>query len=227
MVLSVGSHTRLPRTYRGRDILWWLDRIGSLDRTIDDLADPGAASREPSLQLAGTRRRVDLDALRAHGVRLAGRLVVADAGEVHFADDLAVTTAAASARMRRVLAAIDRYAGIADTADPPLAEVEVGSAPKRLNLHRSGIGAVVWATGFRPAYPWLRIPVLDASGRLRHQRGVTEAPGLYAIGLRFQHRRNATFIDGARHDAAYLADHIAARQPPRLAYCRREESKDE
>ena len=76
----------------------------------------------------------------------------------------------------------------------------------------------MWATGFRPAYPWLRVPVLDASGRLRHQRGVTEAPGLYAIGLRFQHRRNATFIDGARHDAAYLADHIAARQPPRLAY---------
>ena len=73
---------------------------------------------------------------------------------------------------------------------------------------------MVWATGFRPSYPWLAVPVLDRDGRIRHQRGVTAVPGLYAIGLRFQSRRNSTFIDGARHDAAYLADRIAGSGSP-------------
>jgi putative flavoprotein involved in K+ transport len=71
---------------------------------------------------------------------------------------------------------------------------------------------VVWATGYQPSYPWLTVPVLDG-GRIRHQRGITEVPGLYAIGLRFQHRRSSTFVDGARHDARYLAQHIAAARP--------------
>lgn len=211
VVLSVGSHTRLPRRFRGHDILWWLDRIGSLDRTIDEAADPDAARREPSLQLAGSDRPVDLPALQRRGVRLAGHLIGARAGEVSFADDLAATTQAAAARMIRTLTDIDRYAGRTGPGlvAPP---VDARSAPARLHLGRTGIGTVVWATGFRPAYPWLDVPVLDPNGRIRHRRGVTAAPGLYAIGLRFQHRRNATFIDGARHDAAYLADHLAARR---------------
>ena len=97
---------------------------------------------------------------------------------------------------------------------PPIAApaTPVRPGPTRLNLDRAGVRTVIWATGFRPAYPWLTVPVLDQTGRIRHERGVTAAPGLYAIGLRFQHRRNATFIDGARHDAAYLADHLAARR---------------
>ena len=76
---------------------------------------------------------------------------------------------------------------------------------------------MVWATGFRPWYPWLAVPVLDRDGRIRHRRGVTEVPGLYAIGLRFQSRRSSTFVDGARHDAAYLADHLTAHRTLRLA----------
>jgi putative flavoprotein involved in K+ transport len=76
---------------------------------------------------------------------------------------------------------------------------------------------VVWATGFRPWYPWLAAPVLDGDGRIRHRRGITEVAGLYAIGLRFQYRRTSAFVDGARHDAAYLADHITARRTNRRA----------
>jgi putative flavoprotein involved in K+ transport len=81
-----------------------------------------------------------------------------------------------------------------------------------MDLRSAGITAVVWATGFRPSYPWLAVPALDPDGRIRHRRGVTAVPGLYAIGLRFQSRRNSTFIDGARHDAAYLVDHITAHR---------------
>src|SRR6266540_1060563 len=167
VVLAVGAHTRLPRHYRGRDILWWLERMGSLDRTIVELPDAERerARREPSLQLGGTRLRMDLTALQERGVRLAGRLTAVEAdGTMRFGDDLAETTAA------------------------------------------------VWATGLRPRYPWLKVPVLDATGLIRHRRGITTASGLYAIGLRFQHRRSSTWIDGARHDATFIADHIAARQ---------------
>ena len=220
VVLAVGSHTRLPRRYRGRDILWWLDQIGSMDRTIDDVPDPIAARREPSLQLAGSQRPVDLDALQARGVRLAGRLIDAEAGDVRFADDLLATTTAADVRLNRVLANIDRYAAAnvagmsmaADVSTVAAPAIPVRPGPRWLNLDRAGVRTVIWATGFRPTYPWLTVPVLDPTGRIRHERGVTAAPGLYAIGLRFQHRRNATFIDGARHDAAHVTDHLAARQ---------------
>ncbi|HEU4349738.1 MAG TPA: FAD-dependent oxidoreductase [Actinoplanes sp.] len=221
VVIAVGAHTRLPRRYRDRDILWWLDRMGSLDRTVDQLpvAERERVLREPSLQLAGTGRRVDLPALRARGVRLTGRLAGVDPdGTLRFADDLAATMAAADARLGRVLADIDEYAGAHGPAPDPVvstATASRGAPPPLLRPRRDDLSAVVWATGFGPRYPWLKVPVLDASGRLRHHRGVTPATGLYAVGLRFQYRRSSTWIDGARHDAAFIADHIAARQAGR------------
>jgi putative flavoprotein involved in K+ transport len=223
VTLAVGGHTRLPRTYRGRDMLWWLDRAGSLDRTADDMADPDSAQWETSLQLAGTGRAVDLGALQDRGVRLAGRLLGVEADRARFADDLAETTGAADARMRGVLERLDRRAaalGIDGPGQPAEAAelippVTPAPGPRQLDLRRAGVAAVVWATGFRPWYPWLAVPVLDRDGLLQHRRGVTAAPGLYAIGLKFQYRRRSTFIDGAHEDAAYLVDHIAARCPRR------------
>ena len=221
VVLAVGCHTRLPRRYRGQDILWWLDRVGALDRSIDQMADAEAARAEPSLQLVGSAdpRGVDLGVLQAAGVRLTGRLRAIDGTVARFADDLADTMAAAQDRLTRVLGEIDRYAATcawpAPAEPPPV--IAVPAAPSRIDLGRAGITAVVWATGFRPWYPWLAVPVLDRDGRIRHRRGVTEVPGLYAIGLRFQSRRSSTFVDGARHDAAYLADHLTAHRTLRLA----------
>ena len=93
----------------------------------------------------------------------------------------------------------------------------------RLDLRREGVGAVLWATGYRRPYPWLQVPVLDGAGEIRHRRGVTPVEGLYVMGQRFQYRRDSNFIDGVRHDAAYLAGHIAAapitaaRPPPARA----------
>ncbi len=78
------------------------------------------------------------------------------------------------------------------------------------------MATVVWATGYQPSYPWLHVPVLDMHGRIRHRRGITDVAGLYAIGLRFQYRRDSTFIDGARHDAEFLADRMTASTRPRM-----------
>jgi putative flavoprotein involved in K+ transport len=150
--------------------------------------------------------------LRAAGVRPVGRLRALRGSKAEFADDLRDTVGAAQQRLERVLADIDAQASGADGPPDPPPRIEVPATPSTLDLRRTGVSSVVWATGYRPWYPWLDVPVLDADGHIRHRRGVTEVPGLYAIGLRFQHRRNATFVDGARHDAAYLTEEIVKQR---------------
>lgn len=212
VVLGVGQHTRLPRRYRGMDILWWLESIGALDRTVDDVSDVRRARREPSTQLA-SGRDLDLGILAELGVVVTGRLVAADGHRVRFAGDLPVTTAAADGRLRRTLAAIDEHVdgtGLAAEVLSPddIRPVRLGPGPAELDLRAAGIGTVIWATGFDYRYPWLQVPVHDACGEIRQYRGVTQAPGLYTIGLRFMHRRNAQFIDGVRHDARAIVQHL-------------------
>jgi putative flavoprotein involved in K+ transport len=225
VVLAVGSHSRLPRRYRGMDIMWWLDRTGSLDRPVEDLADPAAAAREPSTQLVGRPRGsadpadLDLDQLTRSGVRLAGRLLDVDGHRTRFADDLRSTTKRADEKMARVLDGIDRHAaetGLAAELDEPdrPSPVPVSDAPTALDLRSAGISTVLWATGYRRSYPWLRVPVLDHRGEIVHRAGVTPAPGLYVLGLRFQRRRRSHFIDGAGDDARFVADHIADQADP-------------
>jgi putative flavoprotein involved in K+ transport len=212
VVLAVGRHARIPRTYRGMDIMWWFERLGRFDRTIDEVADPLRARREPSLQLAGGRV-IDLRTLQAAGVRLAGRVTGLDGSVVSFAGDLAATAAAADQRLRRLLGDIDRHVGatgldteVLDRDPPP--PVRPGRGPERVDLRREGVGAVVWATGHRRAYPWLHVPVLDEHGEIRQTRGRTPWPGLYVLGQRFQQHRNSNFLDGVGRDAADVADHI-------------------
>jgi putative flavoprotein involved in K+ transport len=216
VVLSVGRHSRLPRGYRGMDIWWWLDRLGVLDKTIDEMPDPVSARREPSLQLVGrpSGENLDLGTLEAVGVQLVGRLTHVDGVRVAFADDLPRTAAAADTRMRRVLAAVDRHVAdnglAAEVLDPErIAPVAPHAAFDALDLRAAGITTVLWATGFRRHYPWLHVPVLDASGEIRQRLGRTPAAGLYVLGQRFQHRRNSSFIDGVGRDARAVATHIA------------------
>jgi putative flavoprotein involved in K+ transport len=218
VILSVGRHTRLPRRYRGLDIMWWLDQMGTLDDTVDDVSDIAAARAEPSLQLVGrpTHDDLDLALLQEHGVRLAGRLAGADGQRVRFADDLYANTAAADARLRRVLSRIDAFidrCGLTTEVDDPtpIQPVHPAAMCDHVDLAVRGVSNVIWATGFRREYPWLHVPVLDDRGEIRHDRGVCPVPGLYVMGLRFQIRRKSSFIDGVGDDAAELAEHMAAR----------------
>jgi putative flavoprotein involved in K+ transport len=221
VVVSVGQHARLPRSYRGRDILWWMDRVGVLGQTIDQVHDARSARRAPSLQLSGRGRPVGLEALAAGGVRLAGRLVAADGQRLSFADDLPATTGAAQARLERLLRTIDAHIThsgeeCTSPADPPpLFTAPAG--PATLDLRRAGIGTVIWATGYRPAYPWLRVPALDRHGEIGHRRGVTRVPGLYVLGLKFLHRRDSSFVGGVGRDAQFVAAHLTRRMASRLS----------
>jgi putative flavoprotein involved in K+ transport len=218
VVLSVGSHTRLPRSHRGMDIYWWLERIGSLERRLEEVADPVAARREPSLQLTGRpdHRSVDLGTVQRRGVELTGRLMWAEGRRVRFAPDLARTMAAADARMRRILADIDRHIEASGLATEVLdgdrpSTVTADQRLEQLDLAERGITTVLWATGYRRSYPWLQAPVLDACGEIRQRRGCSGVPGLYVVGQRFQHRRNSHLIDGVGRDAVVVADHLARR----------------
>ncbi|HEX6201545.1 MAG TPA: NAD(P)-binding domain-containing protein [Thermoanaerobaculia bacterium] len=227
VTLAVGEHNRLPRRYRGRDVVWWLDRLGVLDRPLDDMPDPRAARREPSLQLvgrpAGEPADLDLAVLAARGVRLAGRLAAAAGRRVRFAGELRATVAAADARMARVLERIDRSIaahGLDDRfpATPRPEPVRLaGPGPAELDLAARGITTVLWATGYRRVYPWLHAPVLDAEGEIRQRRGRTPLPGLYTVGLQFMIRRRSTFLDGVGRDACEIADEIAGARGAQLA----------
>jgi putative flavoprotein involved in K+ transport len=224
VVVAVGKHSRVPRSYRGMDIFWWLERLGSLDRTIDEMPDPAACRHEPSLQLAGRPDHMtpDLGMLSRAGVELTGRLAWAVGDRVGFARDLDASLMAADARMRRVLADIEKHivaSGLIDElldADPP-AGIAVDQQFDELDLKDRNITTVLWATGYRRSYPWLHAPVLDASGEIRQRRGRTPVPGLYVVGQRFQHYRNSNFIDGVGRDAAAVAEHLARR---RSSLCR-------
>ena len=217
VTLAVGSHTRMPRRYRGMDTFWWLDQIGAFDRTIDDVDDVDAARREPSLQLAGRpdHTSLDLAALEHAGVRLVGRVEAIEGRYVSVATDLAAVIDAADRRLRRTLRRIDdtiAHLGLgAEVLDAePLPKVVVRDQPASLDLAADGIAAVVWATGHRRSYDWLDLPILR-DGEIRQRRGVTALSGAYVLGQRFQHFRNSNFIDGVGRDAAFVADHICAR----------------
>jgi putative flavoprotein involved in K+ transport len=216
VTLAVGSHTRMPRSYRGRDICWWLDRTGMFDKTIDEVPDRRLAQFEPSAQLVGgpEPRPLDLTTLQAAGVHLTGRLVAADGPRVHLAGDLLATVAAADQRMQQLLGTIDEHIdanglGHDVLEAEPTRHVAPQQAARDLDLRAAGIRSVVWATGHRRTYPWLRLPVFDEHGEIRQRRGLTQVPGLYVLGQRFQHRRSSNFIGGVGRDAEYVADHIA------------------
>jgi putative flavoprotein involved in K+ transport len=215
VVLAVGGHIRLPRRYRGCDIMTWLERMGALDRTVDELPAT-VARREPSLQLVGgsAARGLDLALLQQAGVELTGRLAGAGGQVVGFADDLPATVADADRRLRRVLARIDALGG-SDDPGTDLPPVDVLPGATRIDLLARGISTVVWASGFRGSWPWLRLPVVAPAGHIVQHRGRTVVPGLYTVGQRFQHRRRSSFLDGVRHDVADILPHlVAAAKPP-------------
>ncbi|HEX7709107.1 MAG TPA: NAD(P)/FAD-dependent oxidoreductase [Thermoanaerobaculia bacterium] len=215
VVLAVGRHTRLPRRYRGRDILYWLDRLGALERPLSDMPDAGSASREASLQLVGSDsgENVDLATLRSEGIQLAGHLNGLDGSQAWFADDLHQRVAEADERLLGVLNRIDRHIAAHSMESQvgrqeAVALTQPGEPPVQLDLREKGIRSVLWATGYKRDYSWLHAPVLDARGEIRQQRGETIAPGLFVLGLQFMIRRNSSFIDGVGRDAEEIAEAI-------------------
>jgi putative flavoprotein involved in K+ transport len=213
VTLSVGEHVRLPRTYRGRDVLWWMDASGVWDQRYDEVEDLTRARRLPSPQLVGTPQRatLDLNALSSMGVELAGRWAAVRDGRALFSGGLRNLFTLADLKMRRLLDTFDEWAPTAAEVGPPerFAPTLVPQTSRlQLDLRSGEIRSIVWATGFRPDYGWLDVPVVDAKGQLRHEGGVVDSPGLYALGLPVLRRRKSTFICGIEQDAREVIDHL-------------------
>jgi putative flavoprotein involved in K+ transport len=207
----------LPRTYRGRDVLWWMDASGVWDQRYDEVEDLTRARRLPSPQLVGTPERasLDLNALTAIGVKVVGRWATVRDGRALFSGGLRNVFSLADLKMRRLLDTFDEWArtqGSDAEAGPGerFAPTRVPQASRlQLDLRSGEISSILWATGFRPDYAWLDVPVVDAKGQLRHDGGVVDSPGLYALGLPVLRRRRSTFMCGIEDDAREVIEHLA------------------
>jgi putative flavoprotein involved in K+ transport len=217
VTLAVGEHIRAPRLYRGKDVEWWMDVTGVLDERYDQVDDIARARRVPSLQLAGTpdHSTLDLNALTAIGVKLVGRLAgITEDGKAQFSGSLHNMCALSDLKMGRLLDLIDERArekGLDNIAEPPrrLPPTQVEEAPPLgMNLTTTGIKTIIWATGYRPDYSWLEVPVFDRKGMVRHDGGIVPSPGMYLMGAQFLRRRKSALIDGAGDDARDLSAHL-------------------
>ena len=218
VTLAAGEHIRVPRVYRGKDIKWWMDVAGVLDERYDEVDNIVRARNVPSLQLAGSddRRTLDLNLLTGIGVKLIGRLAGIHDGKAQFSGSLPNQCALSDLKMNRLLDRIDEWAtenSLDGEIDPshrfdPTRVAE--SPPLGMDLMNGEIRTIFWATGFRPDYSWLDLPVFDRKGRIRHDGGVVELPGVYLMGIPFLRRRKSSLIDGAGDDARDLSNHLAS-----------------
>jgi putative flavoprotein involved in K+ transport len=212
--LASSRHSRVPRRYRGRDIIWWYENLGRFDVTIDTF--PGRRY-PPTIVITGVDGGYDLDPrhLGSAGATLLGRVLGITDDTLALADDAA-----------ELLAAADKsYAGFIDAADALAAtpamrsELDPEDSPsslpplhvddiRTLSLHEENIGTIIWASGYGYSFDWVKLPIVHADGTPVQQRGVTACPGVYFLGLHWMHTFRSAVLAFVGRDAAYLADHI-------------------
>ena len=215
--LSVGPHDRPPRAYRGRDYCWWLGVLGKWDAAARE-----AGKEHVTIAVSGAHggHTIDFRRLAAKGMILVGRTEAYENGVISFAPDLVENLAKGDANLLSVLDEADAYVarnGL-DLPEEPDARATVQDSDcvknpiLSLDLAKSGIATIIWATGFASDFSWLKVDAFDENGRPKHQRGVSAEPGIYFLGLPWQSRRGSSFIWGVWHDAKYLADQITIQR---------------
>jgi putative flavoprotein involved in K+ transport len=216
VVVSVSPHRRAPRRLAGRDLYWWLERLGRFDQTVETLPD---GLWPPSTVVTGVDGGYDVDlrTLAAAGVELVGRTVGAGDGVVHFDDDVDAVLAGADEayvafveQARSVLAAEQHDVHVDDDGVPPPERPAPTGAPDAIDLGDRGVTSVVWAIGYDDQYAWIRIPAFDGRGRPVQHRGVTSTPGLYFVGRHWMHTFKSGLLAGVGPDAEHVARHMRA-----------------
>ncbi len=220
--LSVGSHDRPPRRYRGRDFCWWLGVLNLWD------AEASEQSTHTTIAVTGADGgyTIDFRDIANQGMTLLGLTESFTDGILTFSDNLADNIRQGDANYLATLDLADAYVernGL-DLPEDPQARV-LGADPacmtdpvRELDLQAAGIKTLIWATGFGVDYSWLKVDAaLTDDGRPSHKRGVSSEPGVYFLGLPWQSRRGSSFIWGVWHDAGFVVDHIR-KQEGYLAY---------
>jgi putative flavoprotein involved in K+ transport len=213
--LSVSRHRRAPRRFRGRDIYWWLDEMGRFAQSIDSF--PGR-QWPPSTVVTGVNGGYDVNVrqLAADGVRVVGRVVgasgdrlaieananqILDEADKAYADFLSAAREFALTRVQELRAE-------EQPAEPTRLPATINEVDS-LNLARENVNTIIWATGYSYDFGWVNVRVFDERGRPVQQRGVTQRPGLYFLGLHWMHTFKSGLFSGVGADAEYLAEHMA------------------
>jgi len=215
--LSVGPHDRPPRSYRGRDFVWWLGVLGKWNADT-----PAAGAEHVTIAVSGADggKTIEFRTLANQGMTLVGRTESYRDGKMRFAPDLADNLHKGDANYLSVLDEADAWvtANGADLPPEPQARDIPADPPcvtdpvLELDLAQAGITTILWATGYALDYGWLQADTFDDRGRPLHTRGVSRTPEVYFIGLPWQSRRGSSFIWGVWHDAKYVADQIAIQR---------------
>ncbi len=212
--LAVGSAPRVARFYRGRDVVAWLDTLGYYRKAVDEFADVDAVRFRVNHYVTGRDggRDIDLRAFARDGMRLYGRLMGAAGTELQFAPDLKENLDHADAVSESIKDSIDSYIDahrIDVPAEPRYTPVWTPQQEStQLHLGDTEITSVIWSTGFGRDDRWIEVPVFDGRGYPTHDRGVTSSPGLYFLGLPWQHTWGSGRLSGVADDAAYLTERI-------------------
>ena len=217
--LSASMHRRVPRRYRGQDMLWWFDKLGRLALTIDNF--PGR-KYPPSTVVTGVDGGYDIDLRRSarEGVQLLGRVTAVQGGILSLADDLDEVLCGADLAYAGFLTAADQFAashdGPEDLGSPPnrpeVPPLPTIHSPATLDLGHSAIGSVIWATGHEFDFGWVDLPILSPLGAPLQDRGVTSCPGVYFLGLHWMHNFKSGLFSYGAEDAAYVVDHLSQRR---------------
>ncbi len=215
--LSVGPHDRPPRRYRGRDFVWWLGVLG-----LWDLAAPNPGTEHVTISVSGAYggNTMDFRRLAGEGVTLLGMADGFEDGTLTFRDDLQANVAAGDANYNEMLDAADAYLDRTGLSLPEEPEARIAfpdpdcltNPIHTVDLAKEGITTIIWATGFRQDFNWMKFDAFDDKGAPIHQRGVSVEPDVYFLGLPWQSRRGSTFLWGVWHDAKHVADQIAIQR---------------
>jgi putative flavoprotein involved in K+ transport len=215
--LCVGEAPRVARTYRGKDVVEWLDRMKYYDLPVD--RHPlGTGVREKTNHYVTGRdggRDIDLRKFALEGMQLYGRFDDIVDSVAQFGTDLKVNLDSADATSEKIKDSIDKFiaenninAPFETRYVPPW--VPGDDAPTSLDLRK--ISVVIWCIGFRTDFTWIKESIFDDRGYPGHDRGVTAVPGLYFLGLPWQYTWGSGRFSGVARDARYLLEHIEAKQ---------------
>ena len=219
--VCLGRHRRLARRYRGRDYAWWGVELGMFERRRAESPAifQNGTSIPPGPLLTGVNGGYEADwrELASKGIVLLGRLKAVKGTKLALAPDLEDNLAKGDEWLANFKKSVDDYVAKnkldLPAESPPGLEGSASAPILELDLRATGITSIIWATGFDNHYGWLKLPLLDERREPLHERGVTQFPGIYFLGLRWLHKQKSGFLSfgGPAEDAAYLAEQIMAR----------------
>lgn len=212
--LAISRHTRVPRRYRGKDIIWWYDKLGYFDVDIDTFP---RRRPPPTTVMTGIDGGYDLAPrhMADKGARLIGRVLGVSDGVLAISNDATGLLAAADEAHDRFISAANTLAARPDMCSEfqdeetpaPLRPVHAGEV-SRLDLRAEGIGSVIWANGYGYSYDWVQLPITNGDGVPLQTRGMTACPGVYFLGLHWMHTFRSAILAFMGRDAAHIADHM-------------------